>query len=336
MSTFRAPIVEIGKVGKHPNADTLSITQVEGCPVIFRTGDFEQGGLAIYVPVDAVVPETVPGTEFLGEHRRIKAKRLRGVFSMGLLLPVDILPGLGGNPYANDFYSVGRDVSRFLNITKYEEPEPTFLGTDCAPAPKCQVPVYDMESYRKFKHLFDEQDLVVVTEKIHGTNSRFVVSDGILNVGSHKQWKKEDERNMWWKVAKRFNLAAKLANYPGYVLYGETYGQVQDLKYGRKDLDFAAFDVFNSNEGRWLDYHEFQAFCEELGIPTVPVLWMGPYIPEAIEPMSEGKSTLGDNIREGFVIKPVVNRYNNETGRTIFKLVGEGYLLRGGKTTEHH
>lgn len=39
MSEFCVTVVEIGKVGRHPNADTLSITQVLGSyPCIFRTG----------------------------------------------------------------------------------------------------------------------------------------------------------------------------------------------------------------------------------------------------------------------------------------------------------
>ena len=61
MSQFSCPLIQIGKVGKHPNADTLSITTVDGGPVIFRTGDFAPGDYAVYIPVDAVVPESVPG-----------------------------------------------------------------------------------------------------------------------------------------------------------------------------------------------------------------------------------------------------------------------------------
>lgn len=337
MSEFRVPVVRLGKTGKHPNADTLSITQIEGGPCIFGTEDFKEGDLAVYVPVDAVVPETVPGTEFLGKHRRIKAKKIRGIFSMGILLPMSVLPGLDGNPYAFEFYTEGTDVAQFLKIVKYEEPEPAAWRTDDSSPPKCTAPVYDVESYRKYKHYLIPGESVVVTEKIHGTNSRFVVLGDELHVGSHNRWKKEDDRNLWWKVAKQYNLKEKLAKYPGYVLYGEIYGQVQDLKYGALpgELFFRAFDVFNSNTGRWLDPHDFFQFCDELGIQIVPVLWMGPYIPDGVEALAGGTSTLAENIREGVVIRPIVERWNNETGRTVLKLVSEQYLLRRGGTELH-
>src|SRR5574343_587969 len=103
MSEFHVVVVEIGKVGKHPNADTLSITSVlGGYPVIFRTGQFNQGDKAVYVPVDAICPASDPRFAFLGENNRIKAKRLRGIFSMGLLVE------------ANSEWTVGQNVQNEL------------------------------------------------------------------------------------------------------------------------------------------------------------------------------------------------------------------------------
>jgi RNA ligase (TIGR02306 family) len=345
MSTFRVPFVRIGKIGKHPNADSLSITTVEGCPVIFKTGDFSEGQAAIYVPVDAVVPETVHGTEFLGKRRRIKAMRLRGIFSMGLLLdPEVVLEPMGPS------YETGTDLAAKLGIIKYEEPEPVFMQTDAAAPPptKTQPPVYDMESYRKYKHLLVPGEDVIVMEKIHGTNSRFVYIEndprsvdshgyGDLHVGSHRGWKKCDERNLWWQIADKYDLENKLSQYPGLVFYGETYGTVQDLKYGLKTNEFAVFDIYDSNNGRYLDWEDVRAICTLLHLPIVPVLYMGPYDPVRIETLCDGNTLIAEvpQIREGIVIKPSVERWNNETGRTIFKLISEDYLLRKGGTEFH-
>jgi len=335
MSTFRVPVVKLGKIGKHPNADSLSITTVEGCPCIFRTGDFNEGDLAVYIPVDAVVPEHVPGTEFLGSKRRIRAVRLRGIFSMGILLPISIL-----GPFAHEDHKYGgTDVAGHLGITKYEEPEPVFMQTDAAAPPptNTQPPVYDMESYRKYKHLLVPEEPIVVTEKIHGTNSRFVFTGNELHVGSHRGWKKMDDRNLWWKIAEKYDLKNKLCQYPEYVFYGETYGQVQDLKYGLKSNEFAVFDIYDSVNGKYLDWHIVFAICKFLCLPTVPVLYCGFFDPVRIETLCDGNTLVNDTpqIREGIVIKPTQERWNNETGRTIFKLVSEDYLLRKGGT-EHH
>lgn len=341
MSQFSCPVVKLGKVGKHPNADTLSITTIEGCPVIFRTGDYQEGDLAIYVPVDAVVPTTVPGTEFLKDKRRVRAMRLRGIFSMGLLLPwkstLEPLAGKGliyASESGTDF-DVGRDCSILLGITKWEEPEVITMQDDQAPAPKLNVPVYDVESWRKYGP-FEGNPVVEVTEKLHGTNSRTVFWDGVLHVGSHRTWKKESESNLWWKMARKYRLD-RLSQYPGCVFYYETFGQVQDLTYGINGAEIRVFDIFDSNIGMWVSTEQVHQICEWLGLPYVPVLFTGLQsgVVDALAAMAEGKSTLADNIREGVVIKTVDTGFDNRYGRTILKLVSEQYLLRKGGTERH-
>lgn len=337
MSEFRVPVVKLGKIGKHPNADSLSITTIEGCPVIFKTGDFNEGDVAVYIPVDAVVPETVPGTEFLGKHRRIKAKRLRGIFSMGLLLS----PGVPNESLIIPITAqVGDNVGPELGITKYEEPEPThFAGEDASAPSGISVPVYDIESHRKYRDVFEPDEKVVVTEKIHGCNGRFLFHDGQLHVGSHKRWKKEGN-TLWWRVAKEYGLAEKLAKFPDFVFYGEVYGAVQDLRYGceKDELRLDIFDIYDAKTGRWLNWQEVEDTVLECDLITVPTLYIGRYIPEVIEPMCDGNTIVMHGItqiREGIVIKPLKERWDNKLGRVITKLVGEEYLTRKGGTELH-
>lgn len=334
MSTFSCPVVEIAKFGKHPNADTLSIISVDGCPCIFRTDDFKAGDKAVYVPVEAVVPLSHPLFAFLrtgeGEHARIKAKKLRGIFSMGILVK------------APEGLEIGQDASGVLGIVKYEEAEDLKFQTSGAKAPgtKIQPPHYDMESYRKFKRAVPAGADIVVTEKIHGCNSRFVFHEGELHCGSHSQWKKDEVGCLWWVIARQYNLAEKLKAYPDYVFYGESYGWVQDLRYGQKQghAKLAIFDIFDSEKGVWLSWTKLCEICSTLDLPTVPVLYCGPFDdPDAIENLRNGPSVVpgAANIREGVVIKTVEPAYDAHLGRVIMKLVGEDYMLRKGGTERH-
>lgn len=380
MSTFTCPVVRIGKVEKHPNADTLSTTVVEGETVVIRTGDYKEGDLAIYCPVDSVIPPTVPGTEFLGEHRRIKAKRLRGVYSEGLLLPYGIVLDLYG---PGPFPHPGDDVAEALHITKHQDKVPDNWGTSTSglsiPSKRgiighfwhwCfkdqlrtheadpGVPVYDIEPYKKNRYLLVEGQWTVLSEKVHGTNARYGYIDGKLFVGSRNhfwrdmanrvpllrerfgEWVRTKvlkrpcrgplKRSLYWQVADQYDLAKKLSKSwaSHIVLYGEVFGAVQDLKYDAKpgQVWFRVFDIWSRRTKSWLDWEQVVGYCELLGLEHVPVLYSGPFSEAKLLELTDGRSVLGNNIREGVVVKTA------EGPRVILKSVSQAYKLRSGGT----
>lgn len=114
-------IVRLGEITKLENADTLGLTLVDGgYPVVVKLGDWSPGDLAVYIPVDSLVPVKRPEFDFLAKEAkadgraRIKAKRLRGTFSMGLLVP----PPITGGPA----WSVGDLAGPDLGVTRYLPP----------------------------------------------------------------------------------------------------------------------------------------------------------------------------------------------------------------------
>jgi len=229
MSEFKVVVVEIQKIGRVPNSDNLSITQVMNAyPCIFRSGEFQPGDKAVYVPVDALVPLIDDRWSFLRDaekpklYAKIKAKKLRGIFSMGILTKAD------------PSWEVGQNVQELLKIEKWEPPPEFGTGGENEPDPG-YLPCYtDIEGLRKYKHLLTKGEDVCLTEKTHGANGRFVYRDGRLWCGSHHQIKREDYNNLWWLAAKQYDLATKLQQAEGIVFYGEVYGQVQDLRYNAK------------------------------------------------------------------------------------------------------
>ena len=355
MSEFHIQIVRIGKVEKHPNADSLSVTQVHGgYPVIFQTGNFKEGDLAVYLPVDAIVPDTeewhwlAPAEKLyedgkvktprpaVGEvpvsYRTIRAKKLRGIFSMGLLHPAP--PGV----------NVGDNVQELLGITKYEELPPE-EGSDRALTPKgVPVPYYDLEGLRRYLHVLQDGEEVVITEKLNGENARYLIdSEGQFHVGSHGQWKQHSGKNNWSKVATLLSLENRLRQARSeIVVYGETHGYVGGFSYGQKSPTLRIFDVYDREKQKWWDWDDVESLSLEIGIPTVPVLFRGPWSPELLT-LAEGPSTLDpSHVREGFVVKPTVERtavllredgvtIPAKSDRVIFKMIGEGFHLRKRK-----
>jgi len=304
------------KLLKHPNADALSIVHVGDFQCVVRTSDWNDGDLAVYIPPDSVVPDT-PMFKFLGGHRRIKARRLRGEWSTGLLVqaPIDAV--------------VGDDVMEDLGVTHYEPQMRACFktGGDGATPPPGFHPVYDVMNFRKYSDRFVEGEEIVATEKIHGANARFVCVDDEIYCGSRKFWKKEDENNLWWKALSWTPaLEAWLRHHQNMTVYGEVYGQVQNLKYGAKngEIFFAAFDILSGD--KWLDYDEARRIGS--GLPWVPLVYRGPFDKEKMLMLAEEDSICpkADHHREGVVIKPIHERTDRNIGRVQLKIVGNRYL----------
>ena len=341
MSVFSCDVVTIQGAGKHPDADRLYITEVLGNPVIFSKESFSVGDKAVYIPVDALVDTRRPEFSFLRKKdnrdwERVKALKLRGIYSEGLLVPV---------PAELTNVQEGYDAKEILGVKKYEEKtDGTIFGGDQSADPGF-MPSFDLEPYGKNKKHLVEGERVVVTEKIHGTNARFGFKDGELHVGSHHTFKRFDPDNLYWKTAIELDLKSKFSQLglEGLVVYGEIFGSVQDLKYGAAPGErfFRAFAIFDSkrkvSETGWAGYEDFVRITDSLDLKRVPALYDGPYVPETVEPLRFGKTVFpgGDNIREGIVIVPAVERWNARCGRVAFKLVSEDYKLRKNGT-EHH
>jgi len=319
MSEFHVEVVTVGKILPHPNADRLEIINVRDYPVIIGKGEFQEGDKAIYVPVTAIVPTQDPRFAFLGDHPRIKAKKLRGVYSQGLLVQAD------------QDMRVGENVQERLGITRWEPEERFETGGEVERGPH-EIPFYtDIEGLRRYPDVLVPGELVVITEKIHGCNAAFSWYQDRLWVRSRRQFKREDSNNLWWKVVDRYGLRERLQTLPGIVFFGEVFGQVQNLKYGagKNDLYLRLFDAYSIRLGRYYDYDEFVDLADYLKIERVPELFMGEWDP-SLKSLAEGNTTIprADHIREGFVVRPRKERYDSQVGRVVLKLIGEGYHLR--------
>src|SRR3972149_2610059 len=316
MSEFKVDVVRIREVEKHPNADTLSICHIHsGYPVIFKTGDFHPGDLAVYIPVDALVPLEDSRFAFLKGRTRIRASKLRGIFSMGLLIP------------AEASWEEGEDVQELLKIKKYEPLEQINMGTENEHCPFVFPNYTDIAGLRRWPDILQDGEPVIITEKIHGTNAKYMWKDQRLWVGSHNTVKKEDSKNLWWRVAHDYNLTSKLQHYPDIVFYGEIYGWVQNLRYGHSQgkvslVLFATLDLLGAG------WHCNPSYIfDELELPRAPVLYFGPWNKELVK-YAEGNTTVSgaNHVREGFVVKPMIERFDDRIGRVILKYHGEGYL----------
>jgi RNA ligase (TIGR02306 family) len=361
MSSLLVEVVRIGEIAKHPNADTLMMTSIKGWNCVIKDGQFNTGDLALYVPIDSVLPDALVeerGLEYLKNGARVRSVKLRQVLSQGLLLTL---------PHGHRLKE-GQQVAEQFGITKWEPPAPSYQGaSNTAKAtrnrPNPNFTRYcDPENIKNYPGVFKDGDLVVVTEKIHGTNFRagkvrrnwgngwwakvkrfflhrwlgdweFAVgSRNVHLVGDNPQFY---EGNVYHQIAKRYNLAKVLPE--GYTIYGEIYGdKIQDLAYGKSDgeIDVVFFDA--KRDERYLTWSEFMMFCSTHGLPAVPTMYWGTYTAAMVSECTSGKSALcPTQIREGCVIKSTDEANDLRIGRKILKSISEAYLLRKDGTEFH-
>jgi len=347
---YRCEVVRIEKLEDHPDADTLQVTAAWSYPVIVKKGEFNLGDLAIYIPIDGVVPFTeewrwLHGGSERVKDRRIKAKRLRGIFSMGLLVPTYYL--MPTEPVGPDVDNLlksvlveGSDVTILLGVTKYEPPIHLSHGNHYV-QPVGFNRYTDVENLLRWDRNWTLGEPIVVTEKVHGMNFRAGWLDGQFLIGSHNRCRSRPENledDIFWKMADKYQLEHKLSFFPNVVLYGELYGSgVQDLTYGcapneQKLIFFDVCEAKNSDGLWWPTYKDAWVglqFIEDLGLPGPYVFSEDKFDMEVLKGLATGQTLMGgDHIREGIVVKPIHERSHPKGGRFCFKLLNPDYLIR--------
>lgn len=362
MSTFEVKVCRVA-IEEHPNADSLSLAVVGDYRSCVRKGQFASGDLVAYIPEDSIVTPWlqkelgVEGKLAGPKHNRVKAVRLRGILSQGLVMK------------ARDYWVEGQDVAEELHIKKYEVPVPPALAGEVYNAGGRRTIKYDIENWKKFNKEILEGLNVVMTEKLHGTFCCFgVMPDSLQTVdGGHlvvsskglgsqglalKGNTPKNTYNTYVKMGVDLDIVKRVRKVfdvekvgPVFVI-GEIFGQnIQDLNYGTKEkAQFRVFDIHVGCQGLTNSYYlsdiALSETCQAMGLERVPVLYRGPFDKDVMKKYTTGHETVSGkatHIREGVVIRPQLETFcaSLPGNRLQLKSVSEDYLTRKGDTTEY-
>jgi RNA ligase (TIGR02306 family) len=369
MSDLLVRDVKIDEIVPHPNADKLEIVKVGGWQIVSGKDNYIVGDLVVHVPPDALVPLKLAQEWEVDKYLafgkrspdlgRVRAARLRGIPSYGFLAPNDT------------FAALGTDLAAHYAITKYEPPPPP-AGLQAGQMAR-NHPFFhrytDIQNLRNYPDKLDYAEPLVVTEKLHGTNSRVgwvltpdpehvAVPDALEKaVGTHRTQRKTEEPGVYGlpfqlygeALDKAFKRILVMMAHPDFgkgeqvrsvIFFGEIYGPgVQDLTYG-KERAWRVFDI--SVNGDYLSWPHLKDVCEEFGIPLVPYVHSTFYNFEELCALAQGETALNPGqIKEGIVVRTNVERRwkdgdrDPSPKRMIFKVISDEYLLRKNGT-EHH
>lgn len=207
--SYEAIVCRLTGVRPHSNADRLKVADAAGCQVIVGA-DRVDGDLGIVFPEGGTIcrefclanglyrkhPDTLEPIlgGYLDENGRVRALKLRGEVSFGLWLPIEALLAVlkrDDRPW-QEGDTVGAPFCE-----KYLTPATRAAMRQGAPrkarAESALPRHYDTPQFRDL-HALPLCDLVVITEKVHGTSGR----TGLVEV---------EQPRPWWR--RLFGLKAK-------------------------------------------------------------------------------------------------------------------------------
>lgn len=359
MSEFEV-MPQLLEIEPHPDADRLEVARVGDYRCVVGKRQFATGEWALYIPENAIVPHDLLKAMGLWDYEkdegklagrygdRVKAVRLRGVLSQGLVLGEEELRRSRGE----GIYMLDHDYAEELGIRKYEPPVPREMSGKVYQV-RGLTSYTEIENIKKHPAVLEPDELVVATEKLHGTCSIFsMIYDEDGEPSFHVSSKGLAKRgqaivsapdNVYWRmfrelhVERAFRVFEKdLEPESELTIFAETVG-TQDLMYGleKGTLDARVFDI--RVDGRYLGFDMIEYLCSNIwgGMPMVPTLYEGPFGQDVVDAFTSGMTVLSTgsvHLREGIVIRPVPERIDRTMGRVILKSVSDDYLTRRNPT----
>jgi len=359
-------VARINEIKPIEGADNIEQAVVGGWNCIIQKGQYKVDDLVAVATTDAVIPQHLSDdmnvTNYLRKGGRVRTVKLRGVYSECLIIPIE-KTGL----FKYEF-TEGKDLMDIMYIYKYEPPAVQIQLSSGRKVKYYQNPnfgiYYKFPNIKNVKGIFDENDFVEITRKIHGTNARYgIVKKSKLSIwdkvkrffgneyveyeyvyGSHNVEKGSDSQgfystDVWKTIADKYKIREKLWEFfkmykeyynikEGIVIYGEIYGAgiQKNYDYGLKDIEYAGFDV--TINGEYYDTPKsFDIQAMRLGLPYVPTLGFCRWSQEIQDKFVFNNFIEGTKVpHEGIVIKAVDgNRHK------VAKVINPDYLIYGEK-----
>lgn len=212
-ANYAAQVVRVPAPFALPNADRLLGISIFGFTIITAKGGIQEGDLAVFFPAEAQLSLTLTAganlhrhsdlnvdptkTGYLEDNRRVRALKLRGTTSSGLLLPVEAVAAVFGKPVVDFTEGLSFDAIDGVEVSrKYRVKEPVVVDREGRKIKQAFKRVdstllpehIETDQYLRNEHILSDDDILIVTQKLHGTSARFA------NTVVRRELK-------WWELA---------------------------------------------------------------------------------------------------------------------------------------
>lgn len=335
-------------------ADSIEAAHIGGWTSVVRKGEFSEGQKVFYFETDSMLPLNKKPFMFLRsrgvtkydgqEYHLLKAMRLRGVISDGLVMPISILKDFTSRAGEEE----DDDYTDLFGVLKYEDPIdsgslqfPNWLSKTN------ELRIQNLPELVDYIAKTNSSEAWYATEKIDGTSCT-IWCDGDCGVCSHNYGLTSGD-NVYWNIAKTPSinyegrllspldyLKAKSSGYKRLALQGEIFGEgIQNNPLGIKGQRILFFNL-NVN-GAYITMDTVKTEYKELLDHWVPIhpISLQPSM-EQIIAQPDKVTTLVSGAKpvqiEGFVWRNkkaiVIKLPGDEYLRASFKVIADRYRLK--------
>lgn len=310
-------VEKIEEILPHPNADKLEIAKVSGYEAIVQKSKYSPGDKIAFIHPDACIPLDQAWTaDFANavssKTSRVKAKKIRGSWSFGLVVPFSAL-GVNANEY-----ELGSEISSEFGVYKFLPP-PIDDSSIKGPLPHFLTPT-DEERYQTADlSKFSAFTNIWITEKIDGSSVTVycVKTDDGYKIGycsrnCEMKIPADGASNQYWEAIVNSGVMDALKKFceqtdSQFAIRGELCGTgVQSSKnniwskLAKKEIRwFSLFDI------SYREYRSFGNLVDLIGILNNSFQCSARHVP-ILE-----RFTLSDSENIGVAIKRKVDYYEN-------------------------
>lgn len=337
-----------------PDADRIEALKILGWTIVSQKGLHKEGGRCIYCEIDSVMPaKYFPDLEKY--NYRISTVKMRGQVSQGFCIPMyKFLEIVEDQGYQHEILESGEEVlnapngdsilltdglevTDLIGVTKWEPPAHLLEGDFCGSFPSHLLSKSDEIRVQAVPEVVDELrgKPYVITLKCDGESAAYVVDfEGFCCCA--RENKRTDGNNIYWNIARKYDIHGILQANPGYAVQGEICGPgIRSNRLGLKDLELFVFNVVRLEDRKKLGYFEMADWCIKNGLQPVPLVDSGlefKWTFDELLLLADGKYEGTNNWREGIVIRSRDYNLRSEVllDDMSFKVISNQYLLKGG------
>ena len=361
MSRKLVTIRQIQSLTPIHKADLIELARIDGWKVVVQKGLHTVGDYVVYFEVDSVLPDTDFFRETAGRDGLttsmledgtivrgylIRAIKLKGVVSQGLILPVSVIPSLLLPHDLEKSYKEQTDLTQMFKTSLYAKPfnpenAPDALGY--MPTNIRRTAVERVQNQlEEVWQAYQEDWLFQVTCKLDGDSCTVFKHNGTLGVCSRNLNFKFDIQNK--EQSSTFTRAAaqmhkKLPDVSeDYCIQGELVGPGIQQNFEKLDVcGFYVFSMWDLNKQEYLNPTEVEEFADLHYLHHVPVIHQSTTLKEMFGSVQDasaltdliiahakGPSSFNGKYREGLVWKALIQDFS-------FKAISDQYI-----TNEHN